>query len=45
MQVLAQAYREGGFGLPPDPAQAARWEARLAEIRPPRAAPANKAKP
>lgn len=45
IQVLAQAHREGGFGLPRDAAQAARWEARLAEIRPPRAAPANKAKP
>lgn len=45
MQVLAQAYRDGGFGLKPDVVQAARWEARLAEIRAPRAAPANKARP
>jgi TPR repeat protein len=45
MQVLAKAYREGGFGLRPDPAQASRWEARLAETRPPRAAAASKAKP
>lgn len=45
LQVLAKAYREGGFGLKPDPAQAARWEARLAETRAPRAAAASKAKP
>lgn len=45
MQVLAQAYRDGGFGLPRDAAQAARWEARLAETRPPRAAAPAKAKP
>jgi TPR repeat protein len=45
LQVLAKAYREGGFGLQPDAAQAARWEARLAEIRAPRATPANKARP
>lgn len=45
MQVLAKAYRDGGFGLKPDPAQAARWEARLAESRAARAAAASRAKP
>lgn len=45
MQVLAKAYREGGFGQKPDPAQAAHWEARLAESRAARAAAAPKAKP
>ncbi len=46
MQVLAKAYRDGSFGLQPDAVQAARWEARIAEIRgTPRAATPNKARP
>ena len=44
-EALARAYRDGGFGLQPDAAQAARWQARSAELRAGRASAPAKARP
>lgn len=34
MESLAVTYRRGGFGIAPDPGEAARWDARVAAMRP-----------
>jgi TPR repeat protein len=45
IEVMALAYRNGSFGLAPDAVQAARWQARGAELRQSRAASAAPAGP